>query len=108
MQLKHNKNIYLIILFAIFNKFVFFLTLKQFILNLFASKIKNKIPFKISKTLKNAIRDVYHDIFKFRKKFGTILLSPAAASFDQFKNFEERGDCFKSIIKNNLKYFKYV
>ena len=76
--------------------------------NLFASKIKNKIPFKISKTLKNAIRDVYHDIFKFRKKFGTILLSPAAASFDQFKNFEERGDYFKSIIKNNLKYFKYV
>ena len=76
--------------------------------NLFASKIKDKIPFKISKTLKNAIRDVYHDIFKFRKKFGTILLSPAAASFDQFKNFEERGDCFKSIIKNNLKYFKYV
>lgn len=29
----------------------------------------------------------------------TVLLSPAAASFDAFKNFEERGRAFKQIIK---------
>ncbi|MCR4754472.1 MAG: UDP-N-acetylmuramoyl-L-alanine--D-glutamate ligase [Lachnospiraceae bacterium] len=29
---------------------------------------------------------------------GAIILSPAAASYDHFKNFEERGDCFKKLI----------
>jgi len=35
-----------------------------------------------------------------------VLLSPACASFDQFKDFEARGDCFRSavnsVIENNL------
>ena len=29
-----------------------------------------------------------------------ILLSPAATSFDQFKNFEERGDFFKNFVRS--------
>ena len=33
----------------------------------------------------------------------TILLSPAAASYDQFRNFEERGNYFKKIIISKLK-----
>ena len=28
-----------------------------------------------------------------------VLLSPACASFDSFKNFEERGNVFKKIVK---------
>ena len=37
----------------------------------------------------------------------TILFSPAAASYDQYKNFEDRGNDFKKLIKriyNNLTY----
>jgi UDP-N-acetylmuramoylalanine--D-glutamate ligase len=29
-----------------------------------------------------------------------VLLSPACASFDQFKNFEERGDMFIEIVES--------
>lgn len=29
----------------------------------------------------------------------TVLLSPASTSFDLFRNFEERGDVFKSLVR---------
>lgn len=34
------------------------------------------------------------------KEGEAVLLSPAAASYGYFKNFEERGDCFVSLVKN--------
>mgnify|MGYP003686369783 FL=1 len=39
------------------------------------------------------------DIKSRNMKDCTILLSPAAASYDQFKNFEKRGNEFKKISK---------
>ena len=36
---------------------------------------------------------------KAAKPGDTVLLSPASASFDAFKNFEERGETFKQIIR---------
>ena len=48
--------------------------------------------------MKDAVNNIYKD-FKYNKNFKkTILLSPAAASFDQFINFETRGNYFKNLI----------
>ena len=37
--------------------------------------------------------------FAKAENLNVVLLSPATASFDMFKNFEERGDVFKNCVK---------
>ena len=64
----------------------------------FIDQFKDKIKFKYSKNLKKAILIIKNDIKKDPNN-KTILFSPAAASFDQFKNFEHRGNHFNSLIK---------
>ena len=40
---------------------------------------------------------------KYTKKGSVCLLSPAAASYNQFKNFEEKGNYYKTVIYNKYK-----
>ena len=51
----------------------------------------------------NAVNNIYKDIKLNGNLRSTILLSPAAASFDQFNNFEDRGIYFKKLV---IKKFK--
>ena len=52
--------------------------------------------------MKNLIKNINKDDTK-----KVILFSPSAASFDQFKNFEDRGKFFNNLIKILLKKLKY-
>jgi UDP-N-acetylmuramoylalanine--D-glutamate ligase len=43
--------------------------------------------------------EAVHAAFHFAEKGDVVLLSPACASFDLFKNYEDRGDQFKKAVK---------
>jgi UDP-N-acetylmuramoylalanine--D-glutamate ligase len=73
--------------------------------NHFIKQLKNKIDYQSFNHLKDALKKIIFDI-KIEKKneHKTILFSPSAASFDSFKNFEDRGKKFNIIVKRlNLK-----
>ncbi len=79
----------------------------------FCDKVKTVIAsgecrFEIENALKNSVADfhmteAFSDAVKLAVKLAkandTVLLSPAATSYDEFKNFEERGNAFCNIIK---------
>ncbi len=73
--------------------------------NFFERQLKKKINYKVSKYLRNSIVHVLKDVKKLQNINNYILFSPAAASFDQFKNFEKRGEKFKKLSKYYARKF---
>ena len=74
----------------------------------FSKQIRKSIPYTISYNVKNAIQNIYNDIKKNQHTKCTILFSPAAASFDQFNNFEDRGAHFKNLAIRKFKKISNV
>jgi len=64
-------------------------------------KLKKELIVKRSQNLKLVIKKVLKDI-KQNRNLSTILFAPACSSYDQYKDFEERGIHFNQLIKNNL------
>jgi len=60
----------------------------------FAATLGEAVPFEIAGTLERAVADAAADAEKDGNDGIAVLLSPACASFDQYKNFEVRGDAF--------------
>ncbi|WP_341758484.1 UDP-N-acetylmuramoyl-L-alanine--D-glutamate ligase [Candidatus Tisiphia endosymbiont of Ditula angustiorana] len=62
--------------------------------DLFASFLNGKVDCQICQDLTEAFNSAFRDAIEDTGGIKNILLAPACASYDQFKNFEERGNLF--------------
>ena len=66
----------------------------------FAKRLKDKVYYQKFNNMISAIKKIKIDFKKEKKsKEKIILFSPASASFDNFKNFEDRGRYFNSQLR---------
>ena len=110
--LKVNSNIYWLI-GGIFKKNDKFILPKRYYKNIqafiygknkrfFIQELKGKIKYKNFDNLRDALKKIFLELKKKKFQKQTILFSPCAASFDSFKNFEDRGFYFNKLVKKHL------
>jgi len=64
----------------------------------FAATLGGHVPFEIDGTLDAATRAAHAAAAASGLPAPVVLLSPACASFDQFQDFEQRGDVFRRLV----------
>ncbi|MES1155721.1 MAG: UDP-N-acetylmuramoyl-L-alanine--D-glutamate ligase [Pseudorhodoplanes sp.] len=69
----------------------------------FAQTLDGHVPYEMAGTLDRAVTLAARDAENDSSGEPVVLLSPACASFDQFRNFEVRGDAFRDLVRKLLK-----
>lgn len=64
----------------------------------FARTLEGKVLFERSGTVEAAVRSAFDDAVRSGEPDPIVLFSPACASFDQFSDFEARGDAFRAAV----------
>src|SRR5580693_2360418 len=64
----------------------------------FARTLDGKVAFERSGTLEAALASAAADAARSQVAEPVVLLSPACASYDQFLDFEQRGDAFRDLV----------
>jgi UDP-N-acetylmuramoylalanine--D-glutamate ligase len=64
----------------------------------FARTLDGKVAYEIAETLERAVSAAAGDAEGSGLNEPVVLLSPACASFDQYRNFEVRGDRFRELV----------
>jgi UDP-N-acetylmuramoylalanine--D-glutamate ligase len=65
----------------------------------FAGTLGDRVPHEMSGTLEVAVAQAAADAEASGLKEAVVLLSPACASYDQFRNFEIRGTHFRDLVQ---------
>ena len=65
----------------------------------FATELEGHVPYIVAGTLDRAVALADRDAEAAEVPEPVVLLSPACASFDQFRNFEVRGDRFRELVR---------
>jgi len=63
------------------------------------SPVEDK-QFTIYNLQKTNMKEIVKKAFEISPKGGVVILSPAAASFDMFENYKDRGNQFKNAVKS--------
>ncbi|MBL8531164.1 MAG: UDP-N-acetylmuramoyl-L-alanine--D-glutamate ligase, partial [Hyphomonadaceae bacterium] len=64
----------------------------------FADTLRGKAPVTMAGHLEAAVKLAFADAKASGEPHPVVLLSPACASFDQFRSYEDRGDKFKAFV----------
>ena len=65
----------------------------------FAAELEGRVPHAVVGTLERAVERAAADAEISEVPEPVVLLSPACASFDQYRNFELRGDKFRELVR---------
>ncbi len=70
-------------------------------IDILAKTLENKVAYKKFENLEQAFEAAFADAIEAESP-SNVLLAPACASLDQFKNFEERGNLFIKLSRNKI------
>ena len=70
--------------------------------DVFAATLNGKVPAQVCGALDRAVDAAFRDAKAAGEPGAVILLSPACASQDQFKDYEHRGDVFRSLVQDRM------
>ena len=68
----------------------------------FIKELDGRIKYQNFNSIKGALKKIIIDVKNRKLQNRTIFFSPCAASFDSFKNFEDRGSYFNKLVKRYI------